>query len=224
MRRLYPTDVDAAETTAPVAYPNLPGASRPWVIMSMVQSLDGSSSLQGASGLLGSEADRKVFSALRSRADLLLVGAATARAEHYQPVKRPGQRLAIVTGSGNLPWGQAVYSHGQTTIVAPIDAPPMPVEGLRVGLGRVDLAEALRLLSPTVVLLEGGSSLNAQMLSAGLVDEICLTIAPITVLGIGARIAAGQAETLGHFRLVQVLEEDGYLFTRYTKAEAVDIG
>ena len=222
MQRLYPTAGSARPTTARDAYINTSTSEKPWVIMSMVQSIDGSSSLGGASGGLGSEADQQVFSTLRSRADLLLVGAATARAERYQPLKRPGQRLAIVTASGNFPWEQEVYRHPQTTIVAPLDAPAMPVETLRVGRDRVDLAEALRILKPDVVLLEGGSSLNAQMLSADLVDEICVTTAPITVLGKGARIAAGPMETTGRFRLVHVLEEDGYLFTRYVRLGDAD--
>jgi riboflavin biosynthesis pyrimidine reductase len=89
------------------------------------------------------------------------------------------------------------------------------VQAVRAGHGRVDLAKALTLLAPTVVLLEGGSSLNAQMLALGLVDELCVTTAPITVLGQGPRIAQGTQESVQSFRLAQILEQDGYLFSRY---------
>jgi riboflavin biosynthesis pyrimidine reductase len=215
MRRIYPPQVEDGSTSVANAYANIEGASSPWVVMSMVQSIDGSTSLGGVSGPLGSASDQAVFVALRRRADLLLVGAATARKEGYRPLRRPGQRLAIVTASGDLPWDEPVYRHHQTTVIAPIEAPPMPVEALRVGHGKVDLAQALAILQPKVVLLEGGSSLNAQMLAAGLVDEICITIAPMTVLGSGPRVAAGPNETLGRFHLMHVLEEDGYLFHRY---------
>lgn len=197
------------------AYAQPPETNQPWVVLSMVHSIDGSTSLAGVSGPLGSEADQAVFSTLRSRADVILVGAATVRTERYQPLKRVGQRLAIVTASGDLPWQEPVYTHAQTVIVAPIDAPAMPVEALRVGAGRVDLQEAVRRLQPRVVLLEGGSSLNGQMLAAGLVDEICVTVAPLTVAGSGPRLAASPQETLTSFRLEHILEQDGFLFSRY---------
>jgi riboflavin biosynthesis pyrimidine reductase len=221
MRRLFPPDADDAIDVLAEAYttPNA-AVGKPWVILSMVHSIDGSTSLRGVSGPLGSDADQAVFSALRSRADVLLVGAGTVRAEGYQPLKRAGQRLAIVSGSGALPWDEPVYTHSQTLIVAPEDGPSLPATVLRAGHGRVDLARALDLLEPRVVLLEGGSSLNAQMLALGLVDELCITTAPVTVVGSGPRIAQGGAESIQAFRLVQILEQDGYLFSRYFRSDA----
>jgi riboflavin biosynthesis pyrimidine reductase len=216
MQRLFPAASANQFDSLAQAYATPASANTaPWVILSMVQSVDGSTSLSGVSGPLGSEADQDVFSTLRSRADVLLVGAGTVRAEGYRPLKRKGQRLAIVSGSGALPWDEPVYTHDQTVIVAPEDGPDLPVRALRAGHGRVDLAKAITLLAPTVVLLEGGSSLNAQMLSLGLVDELCVTTAPVTVLGQGARIAQSAQESIQSFRLTQVLEQDGYLFSRY---------
>jgi riboflavin biosynthesis pyrimidine reductase len=216
MRRLFPADpVDAIDVLADAYITPSSAVAKPWVILSMVHSIDGSTSLSGLSGPLGSDADQAVFSTLRSRADLLLVGAGTVRAEGYQPLKRAGQRLAIVSGSGALPWEEPVYTHSQTVIVAPEDGPTLPVTALRAGRGRVDLALALDLLEPRVVLLEGGSSLNAQMLALGLVDELCITTAPVTVVGSGPRIAHSATESIQPFRLVQILEQDGYLFSRY---------
>jgi riboflavin biosynthesis pyrimidine reductase len=220
MRRLFPADhVDAVHILTD-AYPLPATTATPWVILSMVHSIDGSTSLNGVSGPLGSDADQAVFSSLRSRADVLLVGAGTVRAERYQPLKRAGQRLAIVSGSGSLPWEEPVYTHSQTVIVAPEDGPTLPVTALRAGRGRVDLALALELLKPTVVLLEGGSSLNAQMLALGLVDELCITTAPVTVAGPGPRIAQNTQESIQPFRLAQILEQDGYLFSRYVRSDA----
>lgn len=221
MRRIFPAEtVDPIDALADVYMTPASVASKPWVILSMVHSIDGSTSLSGVSGPLGSQADQAVFSTLRSRADVLLVGARTVRAEGYQPLKRAGQRLAIVSGSGVLPWDEPVYTHAQTVIVAPEDGPALPVSALRAGRGRVDLKRALDLLRPRVVLLEGGSSLNAQMLTLGLVDELCITTAPVTVVGLGPRIAQSTTETIQTFRLAQILEQDGYLFSRYFRSGA----
>ncbi len=221
VRRLFPADpVDAIDVLLDAYVTPTFTTAKPWVILSMVHSIDGSTSLSGLSGPLGSEADQAVFSTLRSRADVLLVGAGTVRAEGYQPLKRAGQRLAIVSGSGALPWDEPVYTHSQTVIVAPEDGPTLPVTALRAGKGRVDLALALELLEPRVVLLEGGSSLNAQMLTLGLVDELCITTAPVTVVGSGPRIAHSETESIQPFQLAQILEQDGYLFSRYFRGGA----
>lgn len=214
MQQIYPVPIPDITVVADF-YRTPESAEAPWVFLSMVHSLDGTTSLNGASGDLGSVSDQNIFSALRSRADLILVGSGTARAERYQPLKRAGQRLAIVTASGDLPWDEPVYTHPQTVIVTTADAPSLPVEALRVGQGQVDLAQALKLLAPTVVMLEGGSTLNGQMLAAGLVDELCLTAAPLTAAGSGPRVAHFDREHLQHFVLRHVLEDDGYLFSRY---------
>jgi riboflavin biosynthesis pyrimidine reductase len=223
MRRLLPTGSPNETVDLTEAYALPAGHTVPWVAVSMVHSIDGSTSMQGVSGSLGSRSDQAVFSTLRRRSDVLLVGARTAQVEGYRPVTRAGQRLAIVTASGNLPWEEAVYRHPQTVIVAPEDGAALPVPAVRAGVGRVDLREALRQLAPTVVLLEGGSSLNTQMLEADLVDEICVTTAPLTVLGSGPRIAYGPVEQAQRFVLSQVLEDEGYLFCRYLRLRT-DVG
>jgi riboflavin biosynthesis pyrimidine reductase len=70
-----------------------------------------------------------------------------------------------------------------------------------------------------VVLSEGGPSLNGQLLAAGLVDELCLSLAPLLAGGESARIAHGAAPpTPARMRLARVLEEDGMLFLRYVSA------
>ena len=214
MRQIFPPSLADEPVSLNDVYRTVP-RSRPWIVLSMVQSIDGSTSLDGVSGPLGSSEDQRIFSVLRSRADLLLVGSSTVKAEGYKPLTRPGQRLAIVTGSGDLPWTEPVYTHNQTVIVAPEDGPAMPATVVRAGTGRVDLAKALQLLAPKVVLLEGGSSLNGQMLQLGLVDELCITTAPVTVTGKGPRIAHSEMESQHSFALATILESDGYLFSRY---------
>ncbi len=70
------------------AYPDATAlAARPWVRANMVTSADGAAWLDGRAGGLSGRADRLVFAVLRSLADVILVGAGTARAERYAPVR-----------------------------------------------------------------------------------------------------------------------------------------
>ena len=81
-----------------------------------------------------------------------------------------------------------------------------------VGLVVADLAGR----GAGVVLAEGGPSLNHQLVAAGLVDELNLTISPLLVGGTAKRILSGPtlAAPAG-LRLDRVLSDDGYLFCRY---------
>ncbi|MBF6435905.1 pyrimidine reductase family protein [Nocardia cyriacigeorgica] len=63
------------------------GLDRPWVRANFVSSIDGAVTSDGVSGGLGTDADRKVFLALRELADVVLVGAGTVRTENYGPAK-----------------------------------------------------------------------------------------------------------------------------------------
>jgi len=68
-----------------------------------------------------------------------------------------------------------------------------------------------------VALCEGGPTLNAQMVAAGVVDEWCATVAPLLVAGPAGRVAGGDAppDPL-RLALRRVLaDDDGYLFLRY---------
>lgn len=64
--------------------------------------------------------------------------------------------------------------------------------------GRLDWASALAWLRETGITrisCEGGPSLNAQLLDAGLVDEVLLTVAP-RIIGVGAGMLSGYAGAL----------------------------
>ena len=81
----------------------------------------------GGPGLLGGPADRSVFQVLRSLADVILVGAGTARSEDYGPVTLDDQLraqraargqssvppIAVVTGSGNLDWSAPFFTEAE---------------------------------------------------------------------------------------------------------------
>ncbi len=244
MEQLFPTpveDVDLADLYA--ADLRQSGASRPWVLVNMIASLDGAIAIDGVSGSLGGPADKRVFSAIRSIADVILVGAGTVIAENYQrPQTSPelqearkarGQsalpRIAIVSGSLSIPTDHRVFDAEAPPIV--ITHAQSPKER-RVALAEVadvtvsgddhvNLSEALSSLGRSgtqVVLLEGGPSLNAAMAAEDLVDEISMSVAPILVGGTGGRMLAGNHTSVPQqMRLGRVLHEDGYLFLRYLR-------
>ena len=83
----------------------------------------------------------------------------------------------------------------------------------------VDLGRVLAVLADRGmdrVLCEGGPSLFADLVAAGLADELCLTLAPAVVAGDAPRIAHGAAPAAPvDAHLLGVLEDDGALFLRY---------
>jgi riboflavin biosynthesis pyrimidine reductase len=187
------------------------------LLVNMIASLDGGTVVSGRSGGLGGPGDKAVFAALRRLADVVLVGAATVRAEGYHPPKKAGQRIAVVTRSGDLDWSSELFRSGTAFVVTVDGAPELPVSTIRAGTDTVDLAAALRQIDAEVVLCEGGPTLNGQLVAEGLVDEICLTIAPTVIIGESKRIATDPRESLVPMELAHLLEDDGYLFCRYVR-------
>jgi riboflavin biosynthesis pyrimidine reductase len=86
----------------------------------------------------------------------------------------------------------------------------------------VDLAVALARLAERglrKVLNEGGPTLLGAFAETGLLDEMCLTSAPVLVGGRAVRITAGAADALTRMRRAHVITDaDGYLYTRYIRA------
>lgn len=199
---------------------------RPWCGLCMVQSLDGSTVVDGRSGALSSDNDAAVLARLRSLADVVVVGAGTVRQEGYGPPRTPGQRIGVVTGRGNVDTTTDLFTSGAgfviTTTEASLDAAP-DVDVLRAGSTTVDLAEALSRIpelcdGATFVQAEGGPSLNGALLAAGLVDELDLTFSPHAVGGDGPRLVTGVEQQDERFRLTQVLvDDDSFLFTRWVR-------
>lgn len=187
------------------------------MLLNMIASLDGGTVVSGRSGDLGGPGDKAVFAALRRLADVVLVGAATVRAEGYHAPKKSGQRIAVVTRSADLDWSSDLFRSGAALVVTVEGTAELPVPTIRAGTGGVDLAAALGQIDVDVVLCEGGPTLNGQLMIEGLVDEICLTIAPTVVVGESKRIATDRREAFLHMQLVHVLEDDGYLFCRYVR-------
>jgi riboflavin biosynthesis pyrimidine reductase len=91
------------------------------------------------------------------------------------------------------------------------------------GEERVDLGSAISSLRNAGlgrVLSEGGPSLNGQLVSADLVDEWCVTVAPMIVAGDSKRIVAGPPihPDGRSFRLDRALAGTTSLFTRWVRS------
>jgi riboflavin biosynthesis pyrimidine reductase len=217
MRRLLPEPSETVEATTAYADPGRRGRGRPWLLVNMVASIDGATAVNGVSGALGGAGDHELFMGLRTLADIVLVGAATVRAEGYGPPKRAGLRVAVVTARADLDFESPLFASGAAFVVAPEDGPELPVPTVRAGRGSVDLAAALPRLGGEVVLCEGGPRLNAHLLAADLVDELCVTVGPVVVAGHSKRLVDGPDIPPARFRLAQVLEQDSELYLRYLR-------
>jgi riboflavin biosynthesis pyrimidine reductase len=206
---------------------------RPWVLANMVSSADGSATLAGRSGGLSTPADRELFHHLRGLADVVLVGASTVRAEGYGPARgEDGPPIAVVTGTLALDWGSRFFAEARARPLIVTSAAAEPerlaraaevAEVVIAGDHRVELDRAVAELGQRghrVVLCEGGPSLLAEMAGAGVLDELCLTLAPLLAGGVSPRILTGPLPDAVDLRLASVLEDEGALFLRYLRAAA----
>jgi riboflavin biosynthesis pyrimidine reductase len=237
VRRVLPDHADVPDDAA-LAEAYRPPAGR-FLRVNFVASLDGVVAVDGRSGGLGSPGDRRVFRVLRALADVVLVGSGTAAAEGYRPVAAdsPVGRLraelgrpvalpvAVVSRRASLDPGDQLTA-GPTLLVTCAAADPARraaladagVDVLVCGDDDVDLAAAREQLGDRglqQVICEGGPQLFRAALSAGVVDEVDLSIAPALVGGGNRLLGDAALPDAARPRLAQVLEEDGVLFTRY---------
>ncbi|MDP9389622.1 MAG: pyrimidine reductase family protein [Actinomycetota bacterium] len=236
---LLPPPLDGVDVTAAYA-PRPSGMSRPFLRINMITSVDGAITVDGRSGGLGGRADRRLFQQLRAEADVVLVGAGTVRSEQYGPAELPpelrsartdrGQAqtpaIAVVTRSCDLDPSSRLFTQSdqRPIVVTAASAPRDRLDRLRsaadvivAGQDRVDLSAALSALArrgARSVIVEGGPRLNADLITSGLADELCLTLAPCLVGGDGPSIAA-LPPSPRRLRLLSTLEAGGYLFLRY---------
>ena len=183
----------------------------------MVSGLDGSTVVERNSRALSNATDQALLLTLRSFADMILVGAGTVRADGYGPPRLPGQRIAIVSRSGVFDFDSPLFASGKALLVLPEDAPQVPVPAVRAGIGEVDIAAALAKLDAQVVQAEGGSTLNGLLAAADVIDELNLSISPQINGGDGPRLTSGAPALSHRMQLAHVLEDDGFLFTRYLR-------
>jgi riboflavin biosynthesis pyrimidine reductase len=223
-RRLSPDPVDgltAAEVAAAVPPADARADGRPWVALNMIATADGRATIDGHTRALQNRADYELFHALRARADAVLVGAGTVRAEGYG---RMDQLAVVVSRSLRLPAdiGLLRAAENRVVVITPSPDGELPECAASVEYIReADMSVALRRLHDDhgvrTVICEGGPHLNATLLPAGLVDELHLVIAaklaggldPLTIL------AGPPLRPPLDLALLSVHESGGYLFLRY---------
>jgi 5-amino-6-(5-phosphoribosylamino)uracil reductase len=219
--------------------------SRPLVRLNMIATADGRATLSGKSGPLSAAADRQLFHALRATADAVLAGAGTVRAERYgrllpdaslreERERRglsPEPLACVVSGRLMLPEDLPLLRQPDTGVVLlTTSEASLPELGAQVDYVRtpgppLDLPAALAELTSrfavTSVLCEGGPHLAWQLLDAGLLDEIFLTIAPLLAGGDPSggealrMLAGGELDPPARLDLLKALRGESYLFLRY---------
>ena len=237
--------VDDSRLVDLYAYPD--GLQSCWVRGNMISSLDGGATDDGKAGGLAGAGDRAVFSLMRHAADVILVGASTVRIENYSGAQLPvaarqerqhrGQAevppIAVVTRSANIDPHALLFTR--------TEVPPLILttsrfhDDARRRLGSVaevidasgrepdsvDNATVLKILAERGlyrVLTEGGPLLLGSLIEEGLLDELCLTVAPILVGGGSKRIVTGMGSVHTRMRRTHLLtDDDGYLYSRYVK-------
>jgi riboflavin biosynthesis pyrimidine reductase len=222
VRQIYPSEAALTDAglAARYACPDQAEGSAPWVRANMVASLDGAATLQGRSGGLSSEWDRQVFAMLRAITDVILVGAGTARAEGYGPVRpqtegrrwawlregrTPSPPIAVVSRKLDLDLDGALVAdspqNARTIIITTESAPAQrraaaarTADVLIAGEAIVDIAVAVDRLGERGhrrILVEGGPHLLSQVAAAGRLDELCLTVSPLLAGPDAGRIMQG---------------------------------
>jgi riboflavin biosynthesis pyrimidine reductase len=238
-------DTDDGRLAAFYSYPEDLG--RCWVRANMISSLDGGATDDGKAAGLAGPGDRALFSRMRQEADVVLVGASTVRIENYSGAQMSlAQRQERQSrGQAEVP-PIAIVTHGadfehDAKIFTRTEVPPLimtsreAVDDARGRFGsmvevidssgtqtdRVDLAVVLKTFAERKllrVLSEGGPGMISLLIERGLLDELCVTIAPILVGGQARRIATGEGEAHTRMRRSHLLTDDeGYLYTRYVK-------
>ncbi|MCX4723035.1 pyrimidine reductase family protein [Streptomyces sp. NBC_00440] len=228
------------------AYPVDAGQDRGWLRANMVSSLDGAAQHEGRSQPISTETDMRIFGTLRALADVVVVGAETVRLEGYRPARAraafaerreaagqaPAPAIAVVSASLELDFSLPLFTAPlvPTLVVTGAGAPSDRLEAARQAGARVviagdasvvDPARAVRELAALGfrrLLTEGGPRMLGQFVSAGVLDELCLTLSPMLTSGDAQRIVGGPGLAVpDRFALASLLEEAGFLFARYLR-------
>jgi len=244
VRMLQPTgELEDDDLEAAYAYP----AERTWSRLNVVSSLDGAAAgHDGRSRGLSSPGDQRVFTLLRSLADVILVGAGTARAEAYAPVRAhevhgdvrdrlglaPLPPLAVVSQRLDLPdllLEPTGPDGARTLVVTSAAAPPerladlgrRGVDVLVCGDRAVDHRAARDRLADRGlrrILCEGGPRLAGTLAGTDALDEVCLTLSPQLVAGGAGRVGVGAGlDPPLRLRLGHALADGEVLLLRYVR-------
>lgn len=197
-----------------------------WVRMNMLGSLNGRvTGPDGTSDSLSNRADRRILRTIRSLSDAVVVGAQTVRQERHATT-RP-TRLCVITSSGDLA-GHRIHPDDAAelvyvcTVTSARERVHETMPGANIITLGTDDSGQLRLSDVIAELgnrgmhqlvVEGGGQLISQFLDAGLLDEICLTQAPVFGPSDAPTLPSSTLGTA--FARELVLEDSlGYLYQR----------
>ncbi|MBB0969122.1 hypothetical protein G6016_09145 [Dietzia aerolata] len=217
-----------------------------WVAAHMVAGLDGTTAVDGRVGALSTSPDQDLFRDMREIPDVVLVGAETVRLEGYGPVrlsddsqarrrnrgKADTPPIAVVSRSLDLDPAASVFAdapeHAPTMVVTCAAADPgrrAEVEEfatvIEAGEDRVEPIAAVRALSGRghgVVLCEGGPTWLGELVAADRLDELLLSISPVTGGDPLPVSVTPPGADMARFDLKGVMAESGTLFLRYEAA------
>jgi 5-amino-6-(5-phosphoribosylamino)uracil reductase len=248
LRRLHPdpATISTEEATTGLGLGDLAPPERPYLVLNMVETLDGRIAIDGRSGPIGNLADRELFHGLRTQVDAVMVGAGTVRTERYGRMVKsdelrerrvrdglePDPLAVVVSARLNLPADLPLLQDPDSRVViltaSDADPPDAPahcecMRGNTLADGGLELEPLLRRLREErgvrSVLCEGGPSLNEGLLREGLVDELFLALAPKLAGGEALTVVTGQAlRPPPELELESVLESESHLFMRYRLA------
>lgn len=228
--------------------------NRPFVFINAAVTADGKiDTCERRGATISSARDKARVDRLRAGADAVMVGGKTLleedprltvksealRAERAARGLSPNpMKVGIVTNADELPDGDFVnFGAARVVIFAAERTSKARVESLRLrgvevyvhDAPRVDLVEALRVLRGLGVerlMVEGGGTLNFELLRLGLVDELTIYVAPMIfggesapTLADGVGLARGEAIPL---KLVESeIHADGGVVLKYARATGV---
>ena len=198
----------------------------PEVTFNFVSTLDGRATISGSSRALGGDADLETLLSLRAAADAVLVGSGTVRAEGYGRLVGPERRaspppLVIMSRSFDIPWEAPLFEAADQPVLIYGDgeAPDVlaPVEVVRLAeLTPAAVLADLDARGVRALLSEGGPTLFRAFLAEGLVDQLCLTLAPhITGSDETGIVAGGALPSIADFTLTSVRQAGDELLLRY---------
>lgn len=216
----------------------------PMIRAVMISSVDGTTTVDGRSGGLGTPTDRLIYDAMRARADLVLVGSGTALAEGYGPAevspvwadRRTGPAPVILVLTRSLPdrlIELCADTGDRVRIAAAHDVDPERVEAARArgvtvyildpGPTGAAIRSLLSGLDAGEVDFEGGPRLLGTLLSEGAVDELILSVSPqVIVGGDTSALTSGPGNARVPMRVVSAFTcSRGGLYTRWAVGEGV---
>lgn len=230
---VYPTADAPIDLGAEDARERITGLYRPpssdWLRLNLIGSVSGSATgPDGTSETLTNPVDRTILNVIRSLSDVVVVGAASVRAEGYF-VPRNGV-LAVVSRTGDFSGHNITGTGSRGTVVvlcpaasadrarATMDLPDVsviPVPDLDGSLTAKAIVTALRDAGYRSIVAEGGPELATLLTLGGVVDELCLTTSPVLNGGAMPLFGAREFEDRPLTLRSLLIDEAGFSYARW---------